>query len=411
MRFSLKAYKGLPRNMYILFIAQIINRFGDFVMPFLTLYLTIKIGLSEPVVGTIVMLCSVISMPASLLGGRIADRFGRKKTYLYAQSIAALSLLPCAFIRNPALNVSCLMVTSFFHGFVRPAMSAMVTDILPPEKRQAGFSLQYLGINIGVSLGPIVAGFLFNNLLPVLFIGDAITSLIALYLIGANIKETHHEGAKQKAYTEAEKTERGSLLQALLKRPQLAVFFVIYIGFSFIYTQHQFALPLTLKEVYGTTGPTISGYLMSINAITVLTLTVFITSFTKKNHALINMAMAGIMYAVGFGMLGYVKGFPLFALSTIIWTTGEILVVTNFGVYVANNSPSNYRATFSALGSISWSVGGAFATSLGGLYIHSFGLNALWNLVIIIGLATSVCMLILRKTGTVHKFLSKEEAV
>lgn len=63
-----KSYKGLPKSMYVLFVAQIINRFGDFVMPFLTLYLTIKIGLSAEVTGFIVMITSIINMPASLLG-------------------------------------------------------------------------------------------------------------------------------------------------------------------------------------------------------------------------------------------------------------------------------------------------------------------------------------------------------
>lgn len=69
-------------------------------------------------------------------------------------------------------------------------MNAMVADILPPEKRQTGYALQYLGINLGVALGPLVAGVLFNKLLPLLFIGDAITSFIALYLVAANIEET-----------------------------------------------------------------------------------------------------------------------------------------------------------------------------------------------------------------------------
>ena len=70
-----KSYKGLPKAcMFYLW-----HRFGDFVMPFLTLYLTIKIGLSAEVTGFIVMITSIINMPASLLGGYAADKFGRKR--------------------------------------------------------------------------------------------------------------------------------------------------------------------------------------------------------------------------------------------------------------------------------------------------------------------------------------------
>ena len=147
--------------MYIMFGATVINRFGDFVMPFLTMYLTIKIGLSFGVTGIIVTISSLIGIPSSILGGKLADEFGRKKTYLIAQSGAALSLLPCAFLKDPVPIVIFLMISTFFHGAVRPPMNAIITEILPPRQRQQGFSLQYLGINVGVALGPIVAGFLF----------------------------------------------------------------------------------------------------------------------------------------------------------------------------------------------------------------------------------------------------------
>ncbi|WP_139903677.1 MDR family MFS transporter [Clostridium thermarum] len=400
-----KTYRGLPRSMYVLFIAQIINRFGDFVMPFLTLYLTVKIGLEPILVGAIVTICSIIGIPASFLGGYFADKFGRKKTYLYAQGLAALILLPCAFVKDPYINVTCLMLSSFFHGFIRPAMNAIVTDVLPPEKRQAGFALQYLGINLGVALGPLVAGFLFNNLLPMLFIGDVITSFIALYLVAANIKETHPTYTKEVVYSQAEKEEKKNIFVALAKRPQLALFFLVYIAYSFIYTQHRFALPLTVTDIFGDAGAQRFSYLMSVNAVTVLGFTVIITGLTSKLHPLVNMALAGITYAVGFGMLGYVDSLLMLVLSTVIWTIGEILVMTSFGVYVANNSPSNYRATFSAFGNLSWSIGGALGTSLAGMYVDSYGLKALWNLTIIISLVATVLMFWLRewrKWGTVR---------
>lgn len=404
----IKTYKGLPKSMYILFIAQVINRFGDFVMPFLTLYLTVKVGLSAEVIGFLVMLTSIINMPASLIGGYAADKFGRKKTYLYAQSAAALALLPCAFIINPYINVGCLMLSTFFGGFLRPAMDAMVTDILPPEKRQTGFALQYLGINLGVALGPLVAGELFDNFLPLLFIGDTITSFIAIYLVAVNIGETSPINTKKEVYIETEKEEKKNALLALLERPQLLVFFLVYIVFSIIYTQHRFSLPLTMNEIFGANGTKKFSRLMSVNAFTVIGLTVFITAVTSKLHPLANMVVAGITYAIGFGMVGYVDNMFLLVISTVTWTIGEILVTTSYGVYVANNSPSNYRATFNAIGSISWAVGSAVGTYLAGLYIKYYGLSSLWNVVIVVSIIATLMMGVLRmKSASFKKRVGK----
>ena len=380
-------YRGLPRNMYIMFGATIINRFGDFVMPFLTMYLTLKIGLSVGIAGVIVTITSLIGIPSSILGGKFADELGRKKTYLIAQTGAALSLLPCAFIHNPVFVVSMLLISTMFHGAVRPPMNAIITDMLPPEQRQQGFSLQYLGINIGVALGPIVAGFLFNNFLPMLFIGDALTSFIAVILIGKNVKELKPEEIKKTVYTKQEKEEKGNTLSAFMKRPHIVFFLLAYIIYSFVYTQHRFSLPLTTDTIFGASGASKFGVLMSINAFTVLLFTVGITSLTKRFKPLINITIAGLFYAVGFGMLGIVNSYPLFILSTVIWTIGEILVVTNFGVYLADNSPSNYRARFNAIGSLSWSIGAALGTSVAGRFIQETGLHHIWLLTFIL----SVC--------------------
>ncbi len=380
-------YRGLPKNMYIMFGATIINRFGDFVMPFLTMYLTLKLGLSVEIAGVIVTITMLIGIPSSFLGGKFADEIGRKKTYLIAQTCAAMCLVPCAFVNNPVVVVAMLLLSTMFHGAVRPAMNAIIMDMLAPEQRQQGFSLQYLGINIGVALGPIVAGFLFYNFLPLLFIGDALTSLIAVFLIGKNVKELKPEEIKQTVYTHQEKEEKGNTFEALIKRPHIVFFLVAYIIYSFVYTQHRFSLPLTTDAIFGASGASKFGVLMSINAVTVLLLTVGITSITKRFKPLINITIAGIFYALGFGMLGIVDSFPLFILSTVIWTIGEILVVTNFGVYMADNSPSNFRARFNAIGSLSWSVGGALGTSIAGKFIQETGLHNIWLLAFIL----SVC--------------------
>jgi MFS family permease len=396
-------YRGLPKNMYIMFSATVINRFGDFVMPFLTMYLTIKIGLSVEAAGLIVTICSLIGIPSSLLGGKLADELGRKRTYMIAQAGAALSLVPCAFLTNPAVIVVFLMISTFFHGAVRPPMNAIITDILPPDKRQSGFSLQYLGINIGVALGPIVAGFLFKNLLPLLFIGDAITSLAALFLIWKNVKEVKHDDLKKTVYTEQEKEEKGNVLTALWKRPQITFFLLTYIIYSFIYTQHRFSLPLTADAVFGESGASKFGILMSINAFTVLFCTVGVTSLTKRFRPLINITIAGIFYAIGFGMLGMVESYPMFIVSTIIWTIGEILVVTNFGVYLADNSPSNFRARFNAIGSLSWSIGAALGTSIAGKFIEELGLSYIWPLTFLLSLVGIVGMYTIYIRSTRHK--------
>ena len=78
----LTTYKGLPREIYILFVARIINCLGNFVYPLLALILTQKIGLTPKNAGFIVTLMAVSQVPSLMIGGKVADSIGRKKVII-----------------------------------------------------------------------------------------------------------------------------------------------------------------------------------------------------------------------------------------------------------------------------------------------------------------------------------------
>ncbi|MCJ7688543.1 MAG: MFS transporter, partial [Clostridiaceae bacterium] len=210
-------YKGLPKSIYIIFLAQVTNRFGGFVLPFLTLFLVKKMGLNYESAGFAVMLTALSSIPGSFAGGKIADHIGRKKSYIFFQLTAGFFLFFCAFVSNPQILIALVCISSFFNGGVRPILSAIITDVLPAEKRQIGFSISYLGINLGAAVGPLAAGFLFNHYIPLIFIGDAITSLIAVILVALNIPETVPDYNNNKFITNEEKSEEGNVFTVLLK--------------------------------------------------------------------------------------------------------------------------------------------------------------------------------------------------
>ena len=390
------SYKGLPKSIYVIFFAQVINRFGDFVLPFLSLFLVKKLGLSYQSAGVAVMLTSLSSIPGSFAGGKIADHLGRKKSYAAFQLSAAICLFFCAFLGNPQIIIVLICMSSFFNGGVRPIISAIITDVLPAEKRQMGFSMSYLGINLGVSLGPLVAGFLFNHYIPLIFIGDAITSLLAVTLVLININETLPDYSDDKSARDEEKNEVGNVFSVLIRRPKILIFLIINTVLSVVYTQHNFSLPMMLDSVFGSSGASNYGITMSFNALTVITMTIFITHAIRKWKPLSAIAMSGLLYAIGFGMITFIHTMPLYILSTLIWTIGEIMIVTNFGVYIANNTPQNYRARFNAVTSLSWAIGAALGTSLIGRYMDYFGVKAVWPLVFFLGLLGSAGMYILK---------------
>ncbi|MDA8440958.1 MAG: hypothetical protein M0Z55_01085 [Peptococcaceae bacterium] len=76
---GIAVYRGLPPSIYVIFISRIVNSLGNFVFPFLTLFLTQKLGMGEAQTGFFVMLAATVALPGLMLGGKLADHLGRKK--------------------------------------------------------------------------------------------------------------------------------------------------------------------------------------------------------------------------------------------------------------------------------------------------------------------------------------------
>ena len=374
-------YRGLPSSLYMLFFATIINSMGMFVFPFLTLYLTGRLGMSQEKAGFFIMMLYLVYGPASLIGGKLADSFGRKKLMVIAQVLSGLCYIPCGF-PTVGSNIRWFLLASvFFDGLTDPARSAMMTDLTSSENRRPAFSLIYLGHNLGFAVGMLLAGFLFENYTSWLFWGNAIAIFAAITLVGLKVPETKpSRGQIEKSFGTGRQDEahRGNIIQALLSRPNLIIFTLLTGLYGFVYAQHRFILPLQTKEFFGARGSVIYGTLMTLNAVMVILLSTPIMTITQRWKPINAVAFSGFLFALGFGFIGFRPSVMLMYVTTAIWTLGEIVNATNEGTYVANNTPISHRARFQAflplLGGIGWTI----SPPIVGSFTDHFGLRMAW---------------------------------
>lgn len=400
IRERLGEYAGLPKSIWILFVVRIINAMGNFVYPFLTLFLTRKIGLSASQAGNFFIASAFLSILGSLIGGKLADHFGRKKLMLIFQSVTTIIFVTCAFLGNSLMVPVLLAFAGMFGGAAQPANSAMVTDLTNKDNRKQAMSLLYMGINFGFAIGPTIAGFLYNNYTQLIFFGNAVSNLISIIMIGFFIKETiptKEDIENSKDTNDDEAAEDTNAVAALIKRPTLLLFLVGRTLNQLVYATMGFAIPIQMTKTFGDKlGPEFFGYLMSFTGIVVITLTLPTIKVTGKIRPVMNIAIASVFYAVGFGMLGFVSSFWLFILSGLIFTIGEILEVTNAGVYVANHSPINHRGRFNAIIPLVTGLGSAFGPKIFGVYIDRFGLSSMWVFCFVLAMISGIFMLWLR---------------
>ncbi len=186
------AYRGLPREAWILSIILLINRSGSIVLFFMSLYLTQKLGYTVNDAGTVLSSYGLGMMAGAFLGGTFTDRIGAK----YVQFFALLFGGICFLILGYLNNLTSIIVMMFFAALtgesLRPANAAAIIHVCPPEKRARGFGLSRLAINLGVSIGPAIGGFLATVDYLLLFWLDGITCMLASVFVWFFLPEIHH---------------------------------------------------------------------------------------------------------------------------------------------------------------------------------------------------------------------------
>jgi proton-dependent oligopeptide transporter, POT family len=155
------AWFGHPRGLSTLFFTEMWERFSYYGMRgFLILYMVKALGFTDQHAGAVYGNYVGSVWLAAIFGGIIADRWlGHYRSVLIGGAVIALGHFTLALHALPFFytGLSLIVVGT---GLLKPNVSTLVGSLYDQrdERRDAGFSIFYMGINLGAFLGPIIAG-------------------------------------------------------------------------------------------------------------------------------------------------------------------------------------------------------------------------------------------------------------
>jgi MFS family permease len=392
-------YMGLPKEVYVIFVSRIVNAIGCFVGPFLTLILTKKIGLSSDVAGLYMSAAGLLYMPASVIGGKLADTLGRRKVIMIFDAIAIMFYLICGLVQPSMTMVYLIILAGTCMSAAGPAHDSLMADLTTPENRNGAYALSYMGWNLGFAVGPLLAGLLFENHLSLIFIGDAVTALLSLLLILYFVRETIDD-TKEDITDESramERRESGSIISVLLKRPALLIFAVVIFGYNFTYAEWGFMLPMHSEQNFGSMGATYYGYMASFNGIVVIAFTPLITWLMRRIKHTKKIVIGGLLYTFGFGMLGIYNTLPAFFISVYVFTIGEIVLSISTMPFIADNTPMSHRGRMSGVLGILFGMGYNLSPMVMGTVIKTTGIELGWIYLGIYVAVSAACMVFVER--------------
>ncbi|MFH2115719.1 MAG: MFS transporter [Spirochaetota bacterium] len=411
---------GLPKEIYALFVVRLVVSAGAFVGPFLAMMLTMKLGYDDGAAGVFMAILAILSAGGLALGGKLGDTFGRVDVLRTLQAVTAVAFLFCTLM---GFNAATPFIIAFALATLSgtwPVINALVADLAPRERRKEAFSLLYWGNNIGFSVGPMVAGFLFNSAPRLLFLGNALAlgiaaGVVSLFIrhenqpvltgqggaagpVGEGIAAGPVDPVLTEAIAKAAREASLSTWSVLRANPVLILYSLASILTAFVYNQHTFALPIFLKDALGgDTGPKAYGFVMTANGLTVVLLTGIVVFFSRKMPSLAAVALGSVFYAVGFGTYRFVEGLPLAIGATVIWTIGEILGATNGNAFIAERAPPAHRSRINSAVSLAYIAGNAMAPLVAGPVSRSFGSAAVWPMVAVLSLVSAIALLAIHR--------------
>jgi MFS family permease len=376
-----------PRQFWVLVIASFIDRLGGAMLfPFFTLYLTGKFGINMTQVGLIFALFSISSVAGSMVGGALTDRLGRKGMLLFGLVMSALASVLMGVIDQIEWFFVAVLIVGTLADAGGPAQQALVADLLPDEKRAQGFGILRVVFNLAVVIGPLIGGLLATSSYLLLFVCDAITSLITAVIVYFTLHETYHPKEHGQGEQSMAQTFAG---YGVPLRDKVFVWFLFASALmALVYIQMNTTLAVYLRDVHGVQEQGFS-YILALNAAMVVLFQFPLTRWVSRYRPLIIMAAGTILYAIGFAMYGFVSVYFFFLVAMVIVTLGEMLVSPTGQAIVAQLAPEDMRGRYMAVFGFSWVIPFAIGPLLAGLIIDNLNPNILWYAAGLLGLVAA----------------------
>ncbi|MGA5020840.1 MDR family MFS transporter [Streptomyces sp. FW42] len=375
-----ESVSGLPRAFWWLWASTLVNRLGAFVATFMAIYLTLDRGYSASYAGLVVALHGLGGVISSLGAGVMTDRLGRRPTLLVAQTATALSVALLGFVHDPVAIAAVAFLVGMASSASRPAVQAMMADIVRPEDRIRAFSLNYWAINLGFAISSVGAGFIAEVSYLAGFLIEAGMTLLCAVLVFVKLPESRPE---QPAAGSAATGEDSVSLGTVLRDGR----FMGVVGLSFlvalIFQQGYLGLPVAMGEAGFT--PADFGMAIAVNGVLIVVLQLPVTRLIEHRDPRRMLVVSSLLAGYGFGLTAFAGSVGVFALTVCVWTLAEIVNAPVQTGLVVRLSPVHGRGRYQGVYTSSWAVAALVAPLLSGFVIDRWGAAWLWGTCAVVG--------------------------
>jgi len=338
-------------------------------------------GVSPTAAGGVLALFGFGALATGPFAGQLADRFGPVRMMRASLVLSGFFLLLVPFARTlPAIAILTLLLAVAGEAF-RPASLSVISHLATPDQRKAAFALQRLAINLGMSIGPALGGFLAAVSWPALFLVDGATSLLAALTLVLFFP-------KNVTFSSAPPAGAGPSRREGLRDGPFVYFLVALVPVAIVFFQHESSMAVYIVRDLGMAVWTF-GLLHTVNTLMIVFLEVPLNLATAHWPHRRTLVLGSVLVAAGFGALAFAHSLPAVVLTIVVWTFGEMVLLPAMASWVADAAPPEKRGAYMGLYTMAFNFALVVGSPLGTALLDQGGGLVLWLTMLALGLLSA----------------------
>jgi len=370
----IESFQGLSKEIWYLALISLINRAGTMVIPFLSLYLTKNLDFSDDDAGWILAFFGLGSLFGGFLGGKLTDKIGFYKVMVYSLFLTGLGFIGLQYITSFwGLCFAILGIMTIADTF-RPAIYVSLKAYSKSENQTKSLALIRLAINLGMGVGPTLAGLIIvKKGYNMLFWIDGFTCIFAIILFYILVEETKLMSNNKKALTTIKDKN------VVYKDRSYWIFIAICFLMGMTFFQLIVTIPVYYDRQFNLDEFNI-GLIMFINvAIIVVFEMPLVNYLEKKNISTTKLIIAGcIFFGLSFYILFQNFWIGILIVSIVIITLGEMLGFPYTNAFAIKRAKEGFEGSYMALYAMAFSLAHIFSSKIGLSIVENYGFQINW---------------------------------
>jgi POT family proton-dependent oligopeptide transporter len=398
---------GFTRPFWVANITQLFERLAYYgATAVLAIYLSEQIHFSKELTGWMMGIFGFVVWFLPVLGGALADRFGFRRALLFAFLVMAIGYFLLGSLSAPWMQAArhaltdqwlvlgILMIPALGSAVVKPCVAGTTARASAENVRSIGYSIYYTLVNVGGTLGPVMAWLVRTRLgMENVFRISALSVFLMFCVTLLSFRDPRQSGEQQVASVAAAIKNMFVVLGNL----RFVLFLLIFSSFFVVFWQEFISAPLFLR---GYVNPNANpDLLLAIDGLTVICFQLLVTYLTRRIPAFSAMTLGLVITSLAWLVLAFHPTTVGFIVALIVLGLGEITQSARYYEYISRLAPSGQQGLYMGYAFLPIAIGYFVAGPLGGYLLHHYGEvlhrpQQMWYVVTGVGIAGAVLMVV-----------------